>query len=63
MGQDGQVSTYSKFDETTGLVSLTNFREDIDYSGRAIRAGFNVLYLPEIQVFHQSIRPRIGGNG
>lgn len=88
ISQDGQMSAYSRFDETTGLVSLTNVwrrtctftiflkrkvletiggfdemmgpgagtpwvgGEDIDYPVRAIRAGFNILYLPEIQVFH-----------
>lgn len=88
ISQDGQVSAYSRFDETTGLVSLTNVwrrtctftiflkqkvletiggfdemmgpgagtpwvgGEDIDYPVRAMRAGFTILYLPEIQVFH-----------
>ena len=26
--------------------------EDIDYPVRAMRAGFNILYLPDIQVVH-----------
>ncbi len=88
ISHDGQVSPMARFDETAGLVSLTNVwtrtctftiflkrkvvdaiggfdemmgpgagtpwvgGEDIDYPVRAISAGFNLLYLPKIQVFH-----------
>ncbi|ULA68733.1 MAG: Glycosyl transferase [Nitrospira sp.] len=48
------VDTIGGFDETMGPGAGTLWAggEDIDYPVRAVKAGFNILYRPEIHVFH-----------
>lgn len=48
------IETVGGFDETMGPGAGTPWvgGEDIDYPVRAMKAGFSLLYLPEIQVFH-----------
>ena len=48
------VETVGGFDETLGVGAETPWRgaEDIDYALRAVRAGFEIRYDPDLVVFH-----------
>ncbi len=51
------VETVGGFDETLGVGAETPWRgaEDIDYALRAVRAGFEIRYDPDLIVFHPNL--------